>query len=67
MHPEQNKNADSQLTASGQKEIQGLPEKDVFKVITPDKVVTPEEVSSSSQIFDSRFVDEIKDPCIDKA
>ena len=61
IHPEQNKNADSQLSASGQKEIQGLPEKDVFKVVTPEKV------PSSSQVFDFRFVDEIKDPCIDKA
>ena len=38
MHLEQNKNADSQLFASRQKEIQGLPEKDVFKIVTPKKI-----------------------------
>lgn len=29
--------------------------------------VTPEEVSSSLQVFDSCFINEIKDLCIDKA
>ena len=79
MHPEQvkivsdkldtftNKHADAQLSASGQKEIQGLLEKDIFKVITPNKVVTPEEVPSNIQVFNSCFVNNIKDPCIDKA
>ncbi len=62
-----NKHADVRLSASGQKEIQGLLEKDVFKVVTLDKDVTPEEVPSSTQVFDSRFVDDIKDPCTDKA
>ena len=56
MHPEQNKNADSQLSISGQKEIQRLPEKDVFKVVMPEKI------PSSLQVFDFCFIDEIKDP-----
>ena len=60
-----NKHADSQLSASGQK--QGLFEKDVFKVVIPDKVVTPEEVPNSTQVFNSRFIDEIKDPYTNKA
>ncbi len=59
MHPEQvkivsnkigtftNKYADVQLSTSGQKKIQKLLEKDVFKVITPDKVVMPKQVPSS--------------------
>ena len=55
-----NKHADAQLSASGQKEIQKLLEKDVFKV------VMPEEVSSSTQVFNSSLVDNIKDPCNDK-
>ncbi len=60
MHPEQvkilsdeigtftNNHANARLSASGQKEIQGLLEKDDFKVLTPDKVVTPKEVPSST-------------------
>ena len=45
----------SQYTASGQKEITGLLEKDVFKVVTPeefvtaDKDVAPEEIPSDTQ------------------
>ncbi len=50
----------------GQKEIQGLFEKDDFKFLTPNKVVTPEKVPSSTQVFNPRFVDYIKDPCTDK-
>ena len=61
-----NKYVDIRLFASGQKEIQRLLEKDDFKVVTPDKVVTPEEVPSSTQVFNPRFVHNIKDPCTDK-
>ena len=61
MHLKQNKNSNSQLSASGQKKIQRLSEKNVFKVVTPEKV------PSSSQIFDFYFVDKLKDLCIDKA
>ena len=60
MHSKQNKNADSQPSISEQKEIQKLPEKDVFKVVTTEKI------PSSSQVFNFCFVDEIKDPCINK-
>ena len=60
-----NKHADSQLSASGQK--QGLFEKDVFKVVILDKVVMLEEVPNSTQVFNSCFIDEIKDLCTNKA
>ena len=78
IHPEQvkivsdkldtftNKHADAQLSASGQKKIQKLLEKGVFKVVTPDKVVIPEEVLSNTQVFNSSLVDNIKDPCTNK-
>ena len=59
-----NKHADAQLSTSEQK--QELLEKDVFKVVIPDKVVTPEKVLNSTQVFNFRFVDEIKDPCTNK-
>lgn len=44
---EQKKYADSPLSVYGQKEIKGLFEKDIFKVITPDKVIMPKEVPSN--------------------
>ena len=59
-----NKDANAQppqYTASRQKEIAGLLEKGVFKV------VTTEDIPSNSRIFNSRFVDEIKNPGTDKA
>ena len=62
-----NKYADAQLSASGQKEIQGLLEKDDFKVVTSDKLVMPKKVQSSTQVFNSHFVNNIKDPYTDKA
>ncbi len=62
-----NKYADAQLSASGQKEIQKLVTKDVFKVITLDKVIILEEVLSSTQVFNSILVDNIKDPCTNQA
>ena len=37
------------------------------ETVTPDKDVNSEEVPSSTQVFNSPFVNEIKDPCIDKA
>ena len=37
------------------------------ETVTPDKDVTSEEVLSSTQVVNFRFVNEIKDPCIDKA
>ena len=61
------KHVDTQLFASGQKNIQGLLKKDVLKVSTYDKVVMPEGISSSIQVFNSRFFYDIKDPCTDKA
>lgn len=42
-----NKNADIQLSASMQKEIKKLVEKDIFKVVTSNKIIIPEEVLSS--------------------
>lgn len=42
------KYADAQLSKSGQKKIQKLLEKDIFKVVTLDKVVIHEEVRNST-------------------
>ncbi len=58
---------DTQLSVSGQKEIQRLLEKDIFKVVTLNKVVMSEEIPSSLQVFDSCFVNDIKDLYTDKA
>ena len=60
-----NKHTDSQQSAFGQK--QGLLKKDFFKVVIPDKVITPEEVPNCTQVFNSGFVDEIKDLYNNKA
>ena len=58
------KNTDTtpaQYIASRQKEIAGLLEKGVFKV------VTSADIPSNTRIFNSRFVDEIKHAGTDKA
>lgn len=55
------------MSASKQKEIPKLFEKDVFKVITPDKFVISEEVLSSRPVFNSSLVNNIKDLCTNKA
>ena len=49
-----------QYTASRQKEITEVYEKGVFKVVTTNSI------SSNAQIINSRFVDKIKNPDIDK-
>ena len=57
-------NADAppaQYTASRQKEINGLLEKSVFKVVTGG------DIPSNARIFNSRFVDEVKHAGTDKA
>ena len=51
----------AQYIASRQKDIAGLLEKGVFKVVPTDSIL------SNAQIFNSRFVDEIKNPGTDKA
>ena len=59
-----NKDANAQppqYTVSRQKEIVRLLEKGVFKV------VTTENIPSNARIFNSRFVDEMKNPGTDKA
>ena len=59
-----NKNADTQpaqYTASQQKEVTRLLEKEVFKA------VTSKDVPSNARIFNSCFVNEIKNLGIDKA
>ena len=61
------KHANAQLSVSGQKEIQKLPEKSIFKAVISDKVVIPKKVLNSTQVFNSCFVDDIKDPCTNKA
>ncbi len=51
----------AQYTTSRQKEITGLLEKDVFKVVTGGDIL------SNARIFNSRFVDELKHAGTDKA
>jgi hypothetical protein len=50
-----------QFETSRQKEITGLIEKGVFKI------TNPQDVPAGVRIFNSRFVDEIKNPGTDKA
>lgn len=57
---------DAQLSVFEQKEIQKLFKKDIFKVVTPDKVITPKKVPNSIQIFNSSLVNNIKNPYIDQ-
>ena len=61
-----NKYVNAQLSTSGQKKIQGLLEKNDFKVLTLNKLVMPEKIQSSTQVFYSHFVNDIKDPYPDK-
>lgn len=56
IHPEQNKHANSSLFISGQKEIEGFIQKDIFQVVTPDKFVTPDEILSNIKGFNSCFL-----------
>ena len=62
----------AQLSISGQIKIQGLLKKDILKVtthekfVTYDKIVILEKIPNSIKVFNSRFFDNIKDPCIDK-
>ena len=51
----------AQYTASRQKEITGLLEKDVFRVVTTTDIPT------NAWIFNSYFVDEVKNAGIDNA
>ena len=39
----------------------------IQKTVTPNNNITSEKVLSNTQVFNSGFVNEIKDPCIDKA
>lgn len=55
-----NKNANVQYTSFKQKEIARLLEKKVFQV------VISKDVSSNTQIFNSCFINKIKNPDIDK-
>lgn len=50
----------AQLSAFLQKKIQRLFEKDFFKVVASNKVVILEDVPSSTQVFNSCFIDKIK-------
>jgi hypothetical protein len=51
----------NQFVISRQKEIKGLLEKGVFEL------VNPKDIPQSNRVFNSRFVDEIKNPGTDKA
>lgn len=57
---------DSPFSISRQKKIEELLEKDVFKVITPNKVVMPKKILYSTKGFNFYFLDNIRDPCINK-
>jgi hypothetical protein len=57
----QEDNNHKQFETSRQKEITGLIEKGVFEIINP------QDVPAGVRIFNSRFVDEIKNPGTDKA
>lgn len=50
----------------GKRNFKDLFEKNIFKVITLNKVIKFEKVLNSTQVFNSCLVDEIKDPCIGK-
>ena len=67
MYSKQNEYADFLLSTSGQKEIKELLKKDIFKVVTPNKVVMLEEIPSNTKGFNSYFFEDIRDPCINKA
>ena len=67
MYSEQNKYADFRLFVFGQKEIEKLFKKDIFKVIMRNKVVISEEIPSSIKDFNSYFFDDIRDLYINKA
>lgn len=47
MYLEQNKYINAKLSTSAQKKMKKLLEKNIFKVVTPDKIIMPKEVSSS--------------------
>lgn len=61
-----NKYADTQLSTFRQNEIEKLLEKNDFKVVTPDKLVMLEKVLSNIQVFNSYFVNKIKNLYTDK-
>ena len=62
-----NKYVDALLFISKQKKIQKLLEKDVFKVVTLNKIVIPEKISINTQVFNFCLVNNIKDLYNDKA
>lgn len=47
--------------------VEELLKRDVFKVVISNKFVTLEEVSSSIQVLNSSFINNIKDLWTDKA
>ena len=51
----------SQYSASRQNQIAGLLQKDVFRIVSPKKI------PSNTQVFDLYFIDEIENPCTNKA
>lgn len=67
MHQDQNQHADFSFYISRQKEIEGLFEEDIFKVITSNKVVAPKKIPNSKKVFNSCFYVYIRDPYINKA
>lgn len=60
-HPEQKNPTNSSLFIFRQQEIKVLFQKNVFKIVTPNKFVMPEDIPRSIQGFNFYFVDDIKD------
>lgn len=60
------KHTDAQISVFKQKKIEKLFEKYFFKAVIPDKVLILKKVSSSIQIFNSSFINDMKNLCIDK-
>lgn len=54
------------MSISGQREIQKLLEKNLFKVVNLDKIVLLKEVVSNIKVFNSSLFENMKDLCIDK-
>ena len=61
-----NKYTNIQLSAFRQKKIEKLFKKNVFKVINSNKIVMPKKILSNLQVFNSCFINNIKDLYTDK-
>ena len=67
IHLKYNKYANFLLSASRQKKIEELFEKDIFKVVIPNKVITFKKILSNIKDFNSYFFNDIQNQYINKA